>query len=229
MLGLALGIVDFLSSGTFLGINYLEWIGYLASFLVLISLTMSSIIKLRWINLAGASIFTLYGFMITAYPVALMNLCISGADIYYLYNIYQKRETFDLWRVGQDKRYLQYFLDYYEDEINKIFPSFEYQEKENMVELFLLRNMEPAGLVIAEKKDDSTIFIHLDFVTPAHRDFKLGSFFYEDKNDVFAGKGFEKFVTYSESKEHSKYLEKMGFSKDREENGKVYYTKPVMD
>ena len=32
----------------------LEWIGYIASLIVLVSLLMSSIKKLRWINLFGA-------------------------------------------------------------------------------------------------------------------------------------------------------------------------------
>ena len=35
----------------------LEWIGYTASLIVLVSLLMSSIKKLRWINLFGALIF----------------------------------------------------------------------------------------------------------------------------------------------------------------------------
>ncbi|MFP3872385.1 MAG: hypothetical protein ACOC55_06110 [Candidatus Natronoplasma sp.] len=221
--------VDVLAENTLLGINYLEWIGYLASALVLISLIMSSIIKLRWINLAGASIFSLYGFLIAAYPVALMNLCITGADIYYLYDIYSEKETFDIWKVGDDKEYLRYFLNYHSKEIDKFFPSFGYEEKENTVELFLLRDMVPAGLVIAEKREDHSIFIHLDFATPEYRDFKLGRYFYQDRIEEFAEEGYERFLTISESEEHSKYLEKMGFSRQRKEGDGVYYERTIKD
>ena len=38
-------------------ISWLEWVGYVSSVLVAVSLTMSSIKKLRWYNLMGAAIF----------------------------------------------------------------------------------------------------------------------------------------------------------------------------
>jgi len=37
----------------------IEWTGYLASIVVLISLLMASVVKLRWINMAGAFLFYL--------------------------------------------------------------------------------------------------------------------------------------------------------------------------
>ena len=54
--------------------NILDWIGYVASLIVLVSLLMSSIKKLRWINMVGALIFSIYGFMIGSMPTGLMNL-----------------------------------------------------------------------------------------------------------------------------------------------------------
>src|SRR6056297_1798281 len=65
-------------------INILEWVGYAASLLVLISLLMSSIIKLRWINLIGSAIFCVYGFLIGSIPVGIMNGGIIIINIYYL-------------------------------------------------------------------------------------------------------------------------------------------------
>ena len=64
--------------------QWVEWIGYLASFLVLISLLMSSILKLRWINLLGSTIFSIYGFIIGSLPVAFMNMGTAFINIYYL-------------------------------------------------------------------------------------------------------------------------------------------------
>ena len=61
-----------------------EIIGYSASALVAISLMMSSIVKLRVINLIGAALFTLYGLLIGAYPVAVLNFTIVLIDLYYL-------------------------------------------------------------------------------------------------------------------------------------------------
>ena len=55
----------------------LELVGYVASILVAISLMMSSILKLRLINLVGSAAFVVYGALIGAYPVAVVNL-LSG-------------------------------------------------------------------------------------------------------------------------------------------------------
>jgi hypothetical protein len=77
-----------------MNINWLEWLGYLASLIVLISLLMNSILKLRWINLLGSSIFSLYGFLIGALPVGFMNLGIALINIYHLIKIYHSKEYF---------------------------------------------------------------------------------------------------------------------------------------
>ncbi|MEL7596968.1 MAG: lactate dehydrogenase [Clostridiaceae bacterium] len=77
-----------------MNINWLEWLGYLASLIVLISLLMNSILKLRWINLVGSGIFSLYGFLIGALPVGFMNLGIVLINIYHLVKIYHSKEYF---------------------------------------------------------------------------------------------------------------------------------------
>lgn len=66
-----------------------EWVGYLASVLVAISLMMSNIKKLRWWNLLGAGLFVAYGLAINALPVALVNFFIVLIDIYYLVKLYR--------------------------------------------------------------------------------------------------------------------------------------------
>ncbi len=65
-------------------INYLEFLGYLASTLVAISLMMRSLTKLRVINLSGSLLFTVYGFSIGAYPVATLNAFIVLVNLFYL-------------------------------------------------------------------------------------------------------------------------------------------------
>lgn len=69
-----------------------EWVGYLASVVVAISLMMSNIKKLRWWNLIGAALFVAYGMAIGAYPVALVNFFIVLIDAYYLLKLYREPE-----------------------------------------------------------------------------------------------------------------------------------------
>ena len=73
-----------------------EIIGYFASVLVAASLMMRSVLKLRVINLLGAAVFTLYGLMIGAYPVAAMNLFIVFIDLYYLREFIPSKGYFSL-------------------------------------------------------------------------------------------------------------------------------------
>lgn len=73
--------------------NWIEWIGYAASILIGISMFMKDIVKLRFINLIGSLLFVIYGFIIKAYPVAIVNLVIVFVNIYYIYKILTKREV----------------------------------------------------------------------------------------------------------------------------------------
>lgn len=69
------------------GINIVEWIGYLASILIVISLMMTNIIKLRIINSVGCIVFVIYGLLVKSYPVALSNLAIVLINLYNLYKL----------------------------------------------------------------------------------------------------------------------------------------------
>ena len=122
-------------------ISLLQWIGYFASATIAISMMMSSILKFRWINLAGALTFSTYGFLIGALPVGFLNAFIALVDIYYLYTIYSKKEVFEILEVRADNRYLLRFLQFHEKDIQHFFPGFAYQSELNTVSFFVQRNM----------------------------------------------------------------------------------------
>ena len=65
-------------------INQIEYIGYLASFLVAISFTLKNIVKLRVINSMGGLVFIAYGVAIDSVPVIITNGIITLINIYYL-------------------------------------------------------------------------------------------------------------------------------------------------
>jgi hypothetical protein len=66
-----------------------ELLGYVASAFLVISLMMSNVVKLRWFNLAGCICFTIYGVMITAWPVALTNGLLALVNIYHLAKLHK--------------------------------------------------------------------------------------------------------------------------------------------
>lgn len=195
-------------------IGIYEIIGYLASLLVALSLMMSSILKLRVINLAGAVAFTVYGLLIRAYPVAAVNFFISIVDLYYLYEIRSTKEYFTLLEVKHTSEYLNCFLSFYEREIKRFIPNFSYVPSERQFAFFVLRNLLPAGLFIGEMESPSLLCVKLDFVIPGYRDFKIGKFVFFDKSEIFKKRGIRKIVSESGVEKHADYLRRMGFVPD---------------
>ncbi len=53
---------------------YLEVFGYIGTGLVLLSMMMTSVVKLRLINMAGSLISMIYAIICVTWPVVLLNL-----------------------------------------------------------------------------------------------------------------------------------------------------------
>jgi hypothetical protein len=189
----------------------LEIVGYVASVLVAISLMMSSILRLRLINLVGSAAFTVYGVLIHAYPVAVVNLIIVFINLYYLRQMLGSREYFKLLRVRPDAEYLRYFLDFHRDEIHRFLPRFAHTPADGQVTFFVLRDMVPAGLFIGERQPDGGLRVLLDFVIPQYRDFKTGRYLFRDQADFFRELGVTEIRSEPGSDAHSDYLRRMGF------------------
>ncbi len=69
----------------FLNVPLTEWVGYLASAVLLVSFTMKSMRNLRLVNSMGAILFVVYGFMLaTSWPIIITNAAILGINSYYL-------------------------------------------------------------------------------------------------------------------------------------------------
>ncbi|MBT8318246.1 MAG: uroporphyrinogen decarboxylase [Lutibacter sp.] len=68
-----------------LGITFTEWIGYLASLVLIISFMMKNVNTLRVINSIGALLFVVYGIMLAiSWPIIITNSFILILNIFYL-------------------------------------------------------------------------------------------------------------------------------------------------
>ena len=65
----------------------IEIFGYIGSALVVISMLMSSIVKLRVINILGSIISGTYAIICGAFPLVLMNACLIVINVYNLYKL----------------------------------------------------------------------------------------------------------------------------------------------
>lgn len=193
----------------------LQWIGYIASMIIVLSMMMPSIIKFRWINLVGASLFSVYGFSIGAIPVGILNGIIVIIDIYYLISIYSRKEVFEILEINAKSEYLARFLKFHDEKIQQYSPGFTYEPNANSVSFYILRNMSIAGLFLAHRKNGTELHVDLDYVLPEYKDFKNGKYVYFTLKSKFVEDGFTKVIAEGNNKNYFNYLKKLGFKETK--------------
>lgn len=190
--------------------TWLSLLGYAASVLIATSLMMRSIVRLRMINLAGAATFSVYGFLIGAYPVGILNLMTATINVVQLIRLQRRREIFRILPIRPDTPYLQYFLAFQSADIRRFFPSFQYEPREDRIALFVLRDLVPAGVLLGRVEDERFV-VDLDYAVPQYRDLKIGRFLFSDEAAFFRKLGVREIVAPVETEAHAKYLRRVGF------------------
>ena len=187
-------------------------IGYLGSALVVTSLAMRSILKLRLIGLAGAVTFVIYGYLIGAWPIVWTNVVIVLIHLHFLREIRKTDEYFKVLPVRTVSNYLRHFLDHFATDIERAWPGFEYEPEEDALTLFILRDLVPAGLFVANVLGEDTLELELDYAIPGYRDFKIGRFLYA--GHVLRDLGYSAIVARTRGDQAADYLSKMGFERE---------------
>lgn len=201
-----------------MSLEWTEWLGYLASVIVAVSLTMSNIRRLRWVNLMGALAFTTYGAILELYPVLIVNAFIVGINSYYLIRMGLTMDNFHLIPIDQARSvFLHRFLEFHGDEISGHFPDFDQEQLGDLKVLFIARNVIPVGLIVYEEQSDTVVRIHVDFAIPAYRDFENAGYFFREFSSIMHEKGFKQYISYCKVPVHQRYLRRMGFVEDPNE------------
>lgn len=128
--------------------------------------------------------------------------------------MYANKDYFTLLEVNSNNNYLEAFVDFHKKDIEQFFPGFTFKPELNKLSILILCNMSVAGVVLAHEENPKTLKIGLDFVIPQYRDQKPGKFLYKNNLYYFSKLGYEKLCSQTYSKSHSKYLKKMGFLKN---------------
>ncbi len=190
---------------------YLELFGYSASVLIAVSLMMSSLKRLRIINLVGASCFAAYGLLIHAYPVAVLNSLIVGVNIFHLLRMLRARQFYQLLEVKSESDFLAHFLKVYRAEIQRSLPGFAFQPRAGQLAIFILRDCTPVGVFLGEFQTPEKLLVLLDFVIPRYRNLHIGKFLFVEQADVFRQHGIQEIIIYPRTKEFGAYLWEVGF------------------
>ena len=62
----------------------LEIFGYIGTALIILSMTMKSMNKLRVLNISGSIISVIYSVIIGAWPTVILNVCLATINTYHL-------------------------------------------------------------------------------------------------------------------------------------------------
>lgn len=191
---------------------YINLLGYVASFIILISLTMKSIVKLRWINAAGSFLFVLFALLTKSTPTVFMNLGIIVIDLWYVSRLSRSKAEYQLVKAERGSAYLEFFYQKNQIEICETFGEDAFVDAKGFS--YFVCNNEIAGLFAWKENTPTECQILIDFVTPKYRDTKIGKYFFEQQLPSFREKGYTRFVHNDVGQQHWKYLEKIGFRHD---------------
>lgn len=110
-------------------VSFAEFIGYIASVLVAVSLVMASFLLLRVLNLVGAMVFVAYGILIGSIPIIITNGFIVVINIYYLLKMVRPMASvFEYVSVGPERRpQIEEFVEKHLSDIKSFFPDFSLQ------------------------------------------------------------------------------------------------------
>ncbi len=187
----------------------LEFFGYVGSVLVVVSMLMSSVVKLRVINMVGSVISGTYALIIGSFPLALMNISLIIINGINLYKLLMNKQTYDLIETGAGDGFLTYFLDHYQADIRSFFPGFDGRVEGRNVAYIISCGGDPAGVLLGDIDDAGVLEIALDYTTPKYRDCSVGRYLME----MLPKLGASKLVLPQPDQQHIPYLEKLGYQK----------------
>ena len=161
----------------------LELVGYLGSVLVLISMLMTSVVRLRVINLIGSAVFTAYAILIRSYPTAFLNGCLVGVNIYQLLRLRRAAgKSYEIQAVGPGEGFAAWFLERYRDDIARYFPAVDLERAKRAEGFAVFYDDQAAGILLGEREGE-LFRILLDYTTPSFRDCSVGEFLYASVPD----------------------------------------------
>lgn len=193
----------------------LEILGYIASVLIALSMTMNSLWRLRWVNLVGGGAMAVYGFMLGAYPIVAVNVFTVSVNVFHLWKLARAKHEFRVIAVPSvDYPFLRIFLDHYGEDIAQFQPGFDLAKLTDPQIHFIVRNVVSVGLFVFEERPGGNVQVHLDYVVPGYRDFKQAHFTYGARAADLLARGFHTFVVDNCVPAHQRYLARLGFTPD---------------
>lgn len=191
--------------------HMIEAVGYLGSALVVTSLLMTRIFRLRVIGLVGSTTFLIYGLLIGSVPIVITNAVIMIINIAFLWQATRVTEWFSLLEVRPESRFLEEFLRFHREDILDYQPDWNGEVGHSDLTVLVLRDMQPA-MAIVGTVGEGAMELRLDYAIPQFRDYRAGRFLYGSNSKFFVDNDITAITASARTKHHVRYLKKMGFA-----------------
>ncbi len=189
-----------------MGTFWIEAFGYLGSLLVIVSMLMTSVLKLRIINTLGSVVCVIYGIIIRAYPTVAMNAVLIAINLYNLWRLSGNTgPDYHLEMADIRDASVQFLLKKYKEDMVKYFTDFRGPEEGQTA--YLVMNGDLCVGLLLGTLEDGTLRFNLDYTTPGYRDFSIGQFLYGKLRED----GVQRLVFLGQPGNHSGYLKRMEF------------------
>ncbi|MGE3328654.1 MAG: hypothetical protein AB7N61_24945 [Acidimicrobiia bacterium] len=193
-----------------LGISAQELVGYAASALVVLSLTMTSVVRLRLISLIGSLTFVAYGLLIDSAPIVITNISIAVINVWFLRTELGHHRDLGASPIAVDSPFLTDFLLFHLSDIRTFQPEFA-MPASDAIALLLTRDGLPAGALIA-RRHGPELEVILDYVVRAYRDSRLGQWLFGRGSHVLRDLGVTRVWAQASTDVHRSYLQRVGFT-----------------
>lgn len=195
---------------------YLELFGYLGTALVITSMMMTSVIKLRLINISGSVISMIYAVLSGTWPVVILNLSLIVINLIQILRMRKTDLSFQYAKVSAKDKTLEHFLTYYQKDIRTYFPDATTDIGEDRLVFMVFREANPVG-VLAGRRQDDQLHVELDYTTPEYRDCSVAKYLFDQMKEL----GVSALIAKSNTPAHIRYLQKMGFRETKGQRVKI--------
>lgn len=147
---------------------FIEIFGYFGTALVVISMMMTSVTKLRVINICGSIISATYAGIFNTWPIFVMNICLIVINTFHLVRSFLQKEQYSYVKTNYLDPTIERYINYYKKDIKKFYSSFNTQNLNNRDIYLIYSKSDIIGFIIG-KTESQTLYIDLCYARKKYR------------------------------------------------------------